>query len=120
MDHEIIDDGAPMDDSDVPARREAHRILLLSDARGQYIPRDFAREVKRECVSGISADEWETLEAGPDHEWYWETWNDVERNAVITDSTTGIQYHIMQDGDCWLIEKGAEYDDATDEYYVEL
>jgi hypothetical protein len=24
------------------------------------------------------------------------------------------------DGDCWLIECGAEYDEKTDEYYVEV
>ena len=37
---------------------ENDAILLLSDARGQYIPRDFAREVKRECVTGVTEEDW--------------------------------------------------------------
>jgi hypothetical protein len=86
---------------------ENDAILLLSDARGQYIPRDFAREVKRECVTGVTEEDWAILEE-PDHEWYWEAWNDVEQNAVVTDPTSGIEYIVYQNGDCWLVPVGVE------------
>jgi hypothetical protein len=83
------------------AKREPAVILLLSDARGVYIPRDFANEIRREFVSGVSAEDWAILEAGPDHESYWEAWDDVINNAVIT--LAGDEYRIHPDGDCWLL-----------------
>lgn len=78
-------------------------ILLLSDARGIYIPRDFVREVSEECITGMSAWARETLESGPDAEGYWDAWNDVLDNVRVTDHKNGITYYIWQDGDCWLI-----------------
>ena len=83
-------------------------ILYLSDARGVYIPRDFAVETYRHCIDGVSDDELAILAAGPDHEWYWDTWEDVERNAVVTDSGSGKQYRLLQDGDLWLVPITAE------------
>lgn len=83
-------------------------ILFLSDARGIYIPQDFATDIKHECVKGVSDAEWSILESGPDHELYQETWNDVEQNAIITDN--GVEYCIFQDGDCWLVLVGAEWE----------
>ena len=85
-------------------------ILFLSDARGQYIPRDFAQSIKRSALSGVKDKDLETLEAGPDHEWYWEAWSDVCRDAVITDEH-GNKFHIWQDGDCWLVPEGMELTD---------
>jgi hypothetical protein len=88
-------------------------ILFLSDARGIYIPRDFAQGIKRECVSGVTDEDWKILEAGPDHEAYWETWNLVCDYAVITDEH-GIRYRPYQNGDCWLVPEGMEYDERTE------
>lgn len=91
-------------------------ILFLSDSRGIYIPRDFANEVKRNCVSGVDPSTWEILEAGPDHEWYWESWDEVLRDAIVTDFTTGVRYTVHQDGDCWLVPQGMEWNEAADCY----
>lgn len=73
--------------------------LLLSDARGQYIPRDFAEE----CAhwQGIDEDDLKIL-ADPDHEHYWEVWDDVLSNATFTDKD-GHVWTLYQDGDCWAI-----------------
>ncbi len=35
-------------------------------ARGIYIPQFFAESVKRECVSGVSEEDWNILESGPE------------------------------------------------------
>jgi hypothetical protein len=78
-------------------------ILFLNDARGVYIPRDFATEVRRDCVKDVTAEEWAVLEAGPDHELYWDVWNDVERKASVTDPITGQVYGLYQRGDLWLV-----------------
>ena len=87
-------------------------LLWLSDSRGIYIPRDFARSFadRAKSVDGVSAEDWAILEAGPDHEFYWETWDDVLSDAIITDEN-GIMYHVHQDGDCWLVPKGMEWND---------
>ena len=98
--------------------------LFLSDARGIYIPRDFAEAIRRDCVAGVSAEDWETLAAGPEHDLYWDTWADVERDAIVTDPADGTRYALFQDGDLWLVpcdERGAWLcDDADDDAEGEL
>ena len=90
-------------------------LLWLNDSRGQYIPRDFALSFanREKSVSGVSDEDWAILEAGPDHEFYWDTWSDVENNAVITDED-GVKWCIYQNGDCWLIPEGMEWSDKDD------
>ena len=100
--------------STVSNYREAKMILLLSDARGVYIPRDFASTIARDRVTGIDEDTYATLEAGPDHEWYWDAWADVCDKAEVTD-TDGTIYTVYQDGDCWLVEKGATFNESPRE-----
>lgn len=92
-------------------------LLYLSDARGVYIPRDFATETRRDCISGLSDDVLPILAAGPDHECYWDAWTVAENNAHVTDPKTGIVYTIHHDGDCWLIPVGMEWDDANEFFY---
>jgi len=87
-------------------------ILFLDDHRGIYIPRDFARSIERGAITGVDPEDFEILEAGPDddRDLYWEAWDSVCRNAVITDKN-GAEFFIYQDGACWLIPKGMEMDD---------
>lgn len=89
-------------------------LLWLSDARGQYIPRDFATSFadRAKDVSGVADKDWEILEAGPDHEWYWEAWSSVCDSCVVTDDKANVKYSIWQDGDCWLIPEGMEWSDS--------
>ena len=75
--------------------------LFLSDSRGVYIPRDFAESVRHELVENVTAEQWDVLQAGPDHEWYWDEWNSVLDNAVIDDGNR--KFTLYQDGDLWLI-----------------
>lgn len=90
--------------------------LLLSDARGIYIPRDFAESMNREYISGVPDDDWAILEAGPEHEHYWDAWTDVLDSATATDPATGVVYRFEQDGDLFAIPEGMEWDDETDGY----
>jgi hypothetical protein len=94
--------------------REAKMQLFLSDARGVFIPRDFAQSIKRDAISGIDLADLDYLEQGPDAEHYWDTWSDVCDNAVITDPSDGTAYFVYQDGDCWLVEQGAQYNEGLD------
>jgi hypothetical protein len=86
-------------------------ILFLSDARGIYIPRDFAESIMPEYLSGVPSEDLEILKSGPDHDVYWEVWDDVCNNAVITDKD-GNKFRIYQDGDCWLIPEGMSQSDS--------
>ena len=93
-------------------------MLWLSDARGIYIPRDFATGFadRDKTVSGVDDETWTILEEGPDHEWYWEAWEDVCNDATVTDEH-GNKFTVYQEGDCWLIPVGMEWDDQK-EWYV--
>ena len=92
-------------------------MLWLDENRGISIPQVFAESFKDRdtAVSGVSDETWEALDAGPDHEWYWEAWESVLNNAVVTDEH-GTRYRLWQDGDLWLVPEGMMYDDATDTY----
>jgi hypothetical protein len=93
-------------------------LLWLSDARGVYIPRDFANSFadRAKHVSGVTDETWTILEAGPDAgetgESYWDAWNDVCENAAVTDEH-GNKFRVCQDGDCWLIPADMEWNDET-------
>ena len=89
-------------------------MLWLNDARGVYIPRDFANSFadRAKTVAGVTAEQWATLEAGPDDESYWDVWTEVCDSAIVTDDK-GVEFTIWQDGDCWLIPKGMEWNDEA-------
>lgn len=81
-------------------------ILFLDDHRGIYIPRDFAQSIKHEAVTGVDEEAWAILEAGPDHEFYWDVWAEVCDDAKVLDTEKGITYTLWQDGPLWLIPEG--------------
>ena len=93
-------------------------LLWLSDSRGVYIPRDFAQSFtdRAKYVSGVSDEDWKILEAGPTHDDYWETWDDVLRNAVVENTSTGVKYTLEQQGDLWLIPEGMVWSDKEEGY----
>jgi hypothetical protein len=92
-------------------------MLWFSDARGIFIPRDFANcfidgFTRDKHVTGVSAEDWAILEAGPDDESYWDVWAHVLDNAKMTDEN-GAEFTLHQDGDLWLIPIGMEWDDEA-------
>lgn len=89
-------------------------MLFLDDVRGIYIPRDFARTVDHAKVTGVTPEQWADLE-NENSESYWDTWDDVLRDAVATDES-GQQWRFEQDGCLWAIPVGMEWDDATESY----
>lgn len=89
--------------------------LLLSDARGVFIPRDFATECTGwEISSRDSYKDRKILEAGPDHPEYWDTWDGVLREASYRDPK-GYIWRLYQDGDlfayCEELMSDEEYHD---------
>ena len=77
-------------------------VLYADSAHGIYIPQHFAESIKRDCVTGIDAEQYAVLESGPDHESYWDVWCEIEQSAIVTDSN-GQEFCLYQDGDLWLV-----------------
>lgn len=76
--------------------------LLFCDGNaGVYVPQRFATEVNPECLSGVERADMDILAAGPDHAMYWDAWDNVERDAVVTEPD-GRVFHLYQDQDLWL------------------
>jgi hypothetical protein len=89
-------------------------MLWLSDARGIYIPRDWANSFSElATISGIEDDTLAILRAGPDHEQYWEAWEEVLDRATVRDDKGNV-FTVYQDGDCWLIPEGMVWDEETE------
>jgi len=80
--------------------------LILSDARGIYIPRDFLCDDNNEIAAEHCAawglndsnlEHWSDA-ADPKSEWYWEAWEWILNNAEYKDDA-GNAYRLYQDGD---------------------
>lgn len=83
--------------------------LLLSDRHGIYIPKTFAESFEG---WGIADGDRTILITGPEHEWYWETWDSVLNYANFTQD--GVKYYLYQDGDLWAVPED-DYN-SDDEY----
>ena len=75
--------------------------ILLSDARGIYIPRDFIQGFDLTKWCGISESDVEILQ-DPENEFYWESWESVLNNAKFT-ADDGRVFSLWQDGDLFAI-----------------
>jgi len=76
--------------------------LYASDNRGIYIPQYFAESIQRECLGGVSNEDMQILLDGPEAEYYWDAWDTVLDNAILTDKN-GKRWSLYQDGDLWLV-----------------
>ena len=72
--------------------------LFCRDAMGIYIPQHFAESAYRDKFTGIDAEQWAILEAGPDHGLYRDVWQEVLECAETLDGGT-----LWQDGDLWIV-----------------
>lgn len=80
---------------------------LLDDGRGIYIPQYFAQNMTLDLLSGVDDDVWPILRSGPEHESYWDAWDEVLLSAVVT--KTGETFY--QDGDLFIVSKDHVWED---------
>lgn len=107
-------------------------VLILSDARGIYIPRDFVCDDYNEidvdhCEAwGIKLEDAAILQ-NPDNDGYWDAWNNVLSYAEYNHN--GDIYRLMQDGDLWAYcyekmtieeKRNFGFDMETDEDDIEV
>lgn len=74
--------------------------FLLDGSRGIYIPQNFAENFDTEEWH-VSQEDANILLAGPDHDLYWETWDDVLSTAFYEQN--GHTFTLYQDGDLFAL-----------------
>ena len=97
--HAICDCGAFPDSAE----------LMLSDGLGIYLPQTFAHYFMDESRAYLG-NHWTTedledlkiLEAGPEHEHYWDAWDTVLQDARMVDAE-GNTWALYQDGDLFRL-----------------
>lgn len=107
----------------------------IDGASGQYIPRRFAKETKRECITGVSQEDLDYLTRGPGGcldedttlaedetergEFYWDTWQTVIDNAIVTCPVSGLKFKLFigeSGGDLFLVSEDWEWNDETNSF----
>ena len=76
---------------------------ILDESRGIYIPRDFQREFLdgNEHLWNVTKEQSRIL-FDPDHEDYWEVWDEVLSNAYYVDHD-GNEWNLIQEGSVFLV-----------------
>ena len=87
--------------------------LLLDGNRGAYIPRDFAMFIQD--MDNVTEEDKQILSAGPDHQWYWETWDDVLGKA--SSNINGKIWRLYQDGDLWAYCEELMTDEEYEDFF---
>ncbi len=84
-------------------------ILIISEARGIFIPRDFLTDDgdidEENCIAwGLDTDNSDWLEKAvdPHSDSYWDCWSWIIDNAEYT-TPDGDIYRLHQDGDLWAV-----------------
>ena len=86
-------------------------VLILSDARGVFIPRDFLTDNRNELAIehcnawGLNETNWDKWidASAPESEFYWDAWEWVLNNANYVEESTGKVFTLHQDGCLWGI-----------------
>ena len=97
--------------------------LLLSDARGQYIPRDFISDDYGQSVNietctiwHIKPEDAEDL-LDPENEFYWDTWENVINRSFA--EIDGDRYTLYSYNDLWAICYGRMTDEEKNSFELE-
>ena len=91
--------------------------LLLTDARGVYIPINFAQCFDRKAW-GLTKTDLIPLKKGPEHEWYWDAWDAVLNKAEFT-CGEGHKWTLHQDGDLWAVCPELMTNEEYEEFFGE-
>jgi hypothetical protein len=88
--------------------------LLINDAHGIYIPQLFCQTYINYIVNKEELKEdIETCLKGPEEEYYFDAWDNIEMNCKFTNDRNEPYYigNLYESGDLWAIPEGYEYED---------
>lgn len=89
---------------DAYALAENSMELYFSDARGIYIPRDFAESLDEQAYleqTDLVKQAIDYVRLGPDQEHYWDEWTIIEQGFSLIQNNVELTLH--QSGDLWLV-----------------
>ena len=89
---------------------ENDAVLIADSHHGQYIPQIIvAGEINNPAWdwSAVDQDDINAVISGPENEWYWEAWCNIESNVRITDKN-GLEYFLYQNDDVWAVPVGVD------------
>lgn len=111
--------------------KSPHVQCLFDGASGIYIPKRFAREIDRLAIAGVEESDLDYLARGPGGclddggeltegetvrgEFYWDIWQDVLDNAILTD-VHGNEYRLHQDDDLFIVPEDWEWHEETESF----
>jgi hypothetical protein len=79
---------------------ETQSECIVDGSWGIYVPQRFCERYKK--IDSVSQDDWDICLFGPEHELYWEAWDEILNDWTFeeTDSNGGVwKIYISQDGD---------------------
>ncbi len=89
--------------------RESEWELLVPDAAGIYLPQEF--------IKGYIILDWEVdpvdakiIEAGPEHDDYWEAWDAIVAEARYEDDKGNV-WELYQEGDLWAVPEDYDWEE---------
>lgn len=87
--------------------------IALSDRNGIYIPQLYCNHIDEKIAKemNISMEDVLICQSGPDHEWYWESWDAIISNAEWIED--GVKWGLHQDGDLWEVPEGFSFDEEA-------
>ena len=84
-------------------------VLLLDENNGIYIPKLFCKQCNPQNSYFVwDYDNCSEILLNPEHELYWEVWDEVLDSAYCIDPDNNIKYTLYQNGDLWIIPEGCE------------
>lgn len=110
--YEVLQSLFDMEDKDdyTPILNPDTDVLYAVDgAHGQYAPQVFAQLYGEQ--STMSADDKQILLTGPEHEYYWETWDTVLENVTVTCNDVTYNIYPGESGDVFLVRADREWPD---------
>lgn len=93
--------------------------ILVGDSHGVYVPQVFAEQFDP-VKWGMPEDDadWLRCMAGPDAEWYWESWDYLMSRAVRKDADGNV-WRLWQDGDLFAYCEALMTDEEYEGFYGE-
>lgn len=85
--------------------------LALPDRNGIYIPQLYCNQIDEKIAEEMNIRMEDVLicQSGPDHEWYWESWDLITSNAEWIEND--VKWHLHQVGDLWEVPEGFSFDE---------
>ena len=97
--------------------------IALSDRNGIYIPQLYCNQIDEKIAEEMNIQMEDVLicQSGPEHEWYWESWDLITSNAEWVETqkffsngewqTKETKWYLHQDGDLWEVPEGFSFDE---------